>query len=432
MATGQENFSQFASSNVLSSSFLVGYDSTANVEKKFPAASLTSYIQGNLPVASSTQLGAVTLGSGLTMNGSKLSANVLSVNGATGAVVIQAVDTSTQSGFSLISDSGSASGTIGIRRIVGANNVVIQNDSFNNLQVGFTPTPSFSRVLINTIADDGSSVIQAGGQISTVNASNVVKAFGQSQGFTVQTAAGTQLSPTAVASGTPLGVVQMSGHNGSTFTPVASIAAYSEGAYTTSSTPSDLRFFTTSISSTTQTERMRLFPSGNLVIASTTDNGSQLQVTGTATVSAGLTAGTLTAGTISATGSITTPTPAAGSNNTTVPNTAWVQALISGDFASSLTGNGYQKMPSGLIIQWGQCSPTNGSYSVTFPIAFPNAGLAALANELGASAWTNSNVSVYGVYSLGKSGMGIRMANWNGTAFSVNQAGNAFWIAIGY
>jgi hypothetical protein len=423
MATGQENFSQFASSNVLSSSFLVGYDSAANVEKKFPAASLTSYIQGNLPVASSTQLGAVMPGSGLTMNGSTLSANVLSVNGATGAVVILAADTSTQSGFSLISDSGSADGTIGIRRIVGASNVVIQNDSFNNLQVGFTPTPSFSRVLINTLADDGSSVIQSGGQISTVNASNVIKAFGTTPGFTVNTAAGTQLSPAPVASGTQLGIVQMSGHNGSTFTPVASIAAFSEGAFSTSSTPSDLRFYTTAISSTTQTERMRLFPSGNLAIASTTDNGSQLQVTGNATVSS-----TLTAGTIAATGSITTPTPTASSNNTTVPNTAWVQAL----FGASLTGNGFQKLSSGLIIQWGQCSPSNGSFAVTFPTPFPNAGLAAVANELGASAWTNANVSVYGVYGLVKTGMGIRMANWNGSAFSVNQAGNAFWIAIGY
>jgi len=38
------------------------------------------------------------------------------------------------------------------------------------------------------------------------------------------------------------------------------------------------------------------------------------------------------------------------------------------DFTSSLTANGYQKLPNGLIIQW-------GSYldSITFPIVFPNA-----------------------------------------------------------
>jgi hypothetical protein len=428
MATGQENFSQFASSNVLSSSFLVGYDSAANVEKKFPAASLTSYIQGNLPVASSTQLGAVMPGSGLTMNGSTLSANVLSVNGATGAVVILAADTSTQSGFSLISDSGSADGTIGIRRIVGASNVVIQNDSFNNLQVGFTPTPSFSRVLINTLADDGSSVIQSGGQISTVNASNVIKAFGTTPGFTVNTAAGTQLSPAPVASGTQLGIVQMSGHNGSTFTPVASIAAFSEGAFSTSSTPSDLRFYTTAVSSTTQTERMRLFPSGNLAIASTTDNGNQLQVTGSASVSNALTAGTLTAGTISATGSITTPTPAAGSNNTTVPNTAWVQALISGDFSSSLATSGYQKLPSGLIIQWSGSfgTPSGGSATWTFPLAFPSACVAAFGTARTASAGNSYFVSQVGTPSV--TGAQFYAANSSGAAAALSI--NTF--AIGY
>lgn len=41
-----------------------------------------------------------------------------------------------------------------------------------------------------------------------------------------------------------------------------------------------------------------------------------------------------------------------------------------GSFGSSLAASGYQKLPSGLIVQWGVCSP--GS-SATFPIAFPTA-----------------------------------------------------------
>lgn len=40
-------------------------------------------------------------------------------------------------------------------------------------------------------------------------------------------------------------------------------------------------------------------------------------------------------------------------------------------FAKSLTANGYQKLPGGLIIQWG--SNSSSSASVTFPIAFPTA-----------------------------------------------------------
>lgn len=51
--------------------------------------------------------------------------------------------------------------------------------------------------------------------------------------------------------------------------------------------------------------------------------------------------------------------------------TAW-----SGDkFANSLTGNGFQKLPGGLILQWGVGVTTNGSVTVTFPISFPTAAL---------------------------------------------------------
>jgi hypothetical protein len=45
-------------------------------------------------------------------------------------------------------------------------------------------------------------------------------------------------------------------------------------------------------------------------------------------------------------------------------------------FSASLTGGtGYQKLPSGLIMQWGLTNPSSGSADVLtgFPIAFPNA-----------------------------------------------------------
>lgn len=42
-------------------------------------------------------------------------------------------------------------------------------------------------------------------------------------------------------------------------------------------------------------------------------------------------------------------------------------------FTQLLAANGYQKLPSGLIIQWGQASPSSGTVTVTFPIAFPAA-----------------------------------------------------------
>jgi len=47
------------------------------------------------------------------------------------------------------------------------------------------------------------------------------------------------------------------------------------------------------------------------------------------------------------------------------------------DFTISKNSNGYQKLPSGLIIQWGGYSSTSSANTfdkvdVTFPTAFPN------------------------------------------------------------
>lgn len=56
------------------------------------------------------------------------------------------------------------------------------------------------------------------------------------------------------------------------------------------------------------------------------------------------------------------------------------------DFGKSLTNNGYQKLPGGLIFQWGLRGTPLGEGSssqvmdVTFPIAFPNACLTAVAS----------------------------------------------------
>lgn len=42
----------------------------------------------------------------------------------------------------------------------------------------------------------------------------------------------------------------------------------------------------------------------------------------------------------------------------------------------SLGASGYQKLPGGLIVEWGPMAATNGIANVTFPLAFPNAVLA--------------------------------------------------------
>jgi hypothetical protein len=51
-----------------------------------------------------------------------------------------------------------------------------------------------------------------------------------------------------------------------------------------------------------------------------------------------------------------------------------VQLAFSTSFGSSIAVIGYQKLPSGLIVQWGQSAVTTQSVqTVTLPLAFPNA-----------------------------------------------------------
>jgi hypothetical protein len=53
-------------------------------------------------------------------------------------------------------------------------------------------------------------------------------------------------------------------------------------------------------------------------------------------------------------------------------------------FGSSLASNGWQRLPSGLILQWGGIAINTNPRDVTLPISFPNAHLQAFATESGA------------------------------------------------
>jgi len=64
-------------------------------------------------------------------------------------------------------------------------------------------------------------------------------------------------------------------------------------------------------------------------------------------------------------------TPATGDRSTKIATTQ----MFSNEFTASFGASGYQKLPSGLIMQWGKTasSTAEGARAVTFPIAFPNA-----------------------------------------------------------
>lgn len=116
-------------------------------------------------------------------------------------------------------------------------------------------------------------------------------------------------------------------------------------------------------------------------------------------------------------------------SNTNDPNsvlTGWAKN-DSDRFGVSLASDGYQKLPSGLIIQWGTVTTSSSAdVALTFPIAFPTACHARLCtgrNGVGSQAI----LSCVGAHST--TGMSI------GAYASTTGARNAMvcdWMAIGY
>lgn len=66
-------------------------------------------------------------------------------------------------------------------------------------------------------------------------------------------------------------------------------------------------------------------------------------------------------------------------------------------FATSLSGNGWQKLPGGLIIQWAQVLSNSGGFAPwTYPIAFPNACLQAYASAFVGATANNFTLTMIG------------------------------------
>lgn len=103
-------------------------------------------------------------------------------------------------------------------------------------------------------------------------------------------------------------------------------------------------------------------------------------------------------------------------------------AVRTTQFESSLVSNGYQKLPGGLIIQWGTCtfgSAGTGLAAVTFPVAFPNAvfsicGLPDATNNASVIESMNYNLLTPSSVQLV---CGMNTSLYNGTGK---------WMAVGY
>lgn len=72
-------------------------------------------------------------------------------------------------------------------------------------------------------------------------------------------------------------------------------------------------------------------------------------------------------------------------------------------YGAQFATNGWQKFPSGLIVQWVVGgSDANGNMTVSLPMMFPNAVLGGIANEANPAGWGTANVTVW-AFDLGAS-----------------------------
>jgi hypothetical protein len=165
---------------------------------------------------------------------------------------------------------------------------------------------------------------------------------------------------------------------------------------------------------------------GGTGTASTTFANLTTNVTGTLPVTNGGTGlATLTANNVMLGNGTSSPSfvaPSTSGNVLTSNGTTWTSGAL--NFDKSLTANGWQKLPSGLIMQWGTSSSVaqDTSVSVTFPIAFLSACV---------------SIQITGISSRQDTGQGVQtVSNASTTQFQINNGQDAamtfFWFAIGY
>jgi hypothetical protein len=100
-------------------------------------------------------------------------------------------------------------------------------------------------------------------------------------------------------------------------------------------------------------------------------------------------------------------------------------ALLS-QFAASLGVSGYQKFPSGLILQWGSASISGSGTALGFPIVFPTTVVLIFSNDQGGSGTSGTHTT---------SCAGTSNSGFNAFALDANgnpAATNLGWFAIGW
>lgn len=104
-----------------------------------------------------------------------------------------------------------------------------------------------------------------------------------------------------------------------------------------------------------------------------------------------------------------------------------ITGLFSDSGRQSLGTSGYQKLPGGLIIQWGSGLLTAGS-TVSFPIAFPTACVSV---QVTADSSTTGTVELAGVRLLTTTTFTFDGAIFSSGGFVISNL-SCYWMAIGY
>lgn len=116
-----------------------------------------------------------------------------------------------------------------------------------------------------------------------------------------------------------------------------------------------------------------------------------------------------------------TNAPVRADNSKKVATTDWLLDLFSGTGQHVITQNGYQKLPGGVIIQWGLATVAAGNNTVTLPLAFPTSMFTAVATQsspFGVGLTVNNIITV----------SNFTVSNFN---IASNVPGGVYWIAIG-
>ena len=91
----------------------------------------------------------------------------------------------------------------------------------------------------------------------------------------------------------------------------------------------------------------------------------------------------------------------------------------------SLSSSGYQKLPSGLIIQWGNITVLgNSNASTPFPIAFPNSCFTVFATFENKAGDISADTRIAQVRLFSNTSVTLRNLSGNASAY--------VWFAIGY